>query len=232
MDLLFSGVTIVTMDEAMHVHFGAYLGVTGTKISYISKDPPPQAPKKIMDASGMVLMPGLINCHTHLAMSLLRGCAEDCGLSRWLSDCVLPREDRLDARSARAGVMLSLAECLRFGVTSVSDLYAFPEVTAQAVAEVGLKANIAPSMTLFTDETEDFDFEKDPARHRLQELVEQWHGHDAGRIRIDAGIHAPIPATTSSGSPSAPMPGNRGSGCRCTCLRRQGRRQSARSDVV
>lgn len=108
MDLLFSGVTIVTMDEAMHVHFGAYLGVTGTKISYISKDPPPQAPKKIMDASGMVLMPGLINCHTHLAMSLLRGCAEDCGLSRWLSDCVLPREDRLDARSARAGVMLSL----------------------------------------------------------------------------------------------------------------------------
>ena len=95
MDLLFSGVTIVTMDEAMHVHFGAYLGVTGTKISYISKDPPPQAPKKIMDASGMVLMPGLINCHTHLAMSLLRGCAEDCGLSRWLSDCVLPREDRL-----------------------------------------------------------------------------------------------------------------------------------------
>lgn len=172
MDLLFSGVTIVTMDEAMHVHFGAYLGVTGTKISYISKDPPPQAPKKIMDASGMVLMPGLINCHTHLAMSLLRGCAEDCGLSRWLSDCVLPREDRLDARSARAGVMLSLAECLRFGVTSVSDLYAFPEVTAQAVAEVGLKANIAPSMTLFTDETEDFDFEKDPDCRKLQELVE------------------------------------------------------------
>ena len=78
MDLLFSGVTIVTMDEAMHVLFGGYLGVTGTKISYISKDPPPQAPEKIMDATGMVLMPGLINCHTHLAMSLLRGCAEDC----------------------------------------------------------------------------------------------------------------------------------------------------------
>ncbi|OLA31893.1 MAG: hypothetical protein BHW33_01160 [Firmicutes bacterium CAG:137_57_8] len=177
--------------EAMHVLFGGYLGVTGTKISYISKDPPPQAPEKIMDATGMVLMPGLINCHTHLAMSLLRGCAEDCCLSRWLSDYVLPREDRLDARAARAGVMLSLAECLRFGVTSVSDLYSFPEVTAQAVAEVGIKANIAPALTLFADESEDFDFEKDPACHRLQELVEQWHGHDAGRIRIDAGIHAP-----------------------------------------
>ena len=75
MDLLFSGVTIVTMDEAMHVYFDAYLGVTGTKISYISKDPPTQAPQKIMDATGMVLMPGLINCHTHLALSLLRGYA-------------------------------------------------------------------------------------------------------------------------------------------------------------
>ena len=112
MDLLFSGVTIVTMDEAMHVYFDAYLGVTGTKISYISKDPPTQAPQKIMDATGMVLMPGLINCHTHLALSLLRGYAEDCGLSRWLSDCVLPREDRMDPRAARAGVLLSLAECI------------------------------------------------------------------------------------------------------------------------
>ena len=191
MDLLFSGVTIVTLDEAMHVHFGGYLGVTGTKISYISKDPPPQAPEKIMDATGMVLMPGLINCHTHLAMSLLRGCAEDCGLSRWLSDYVLPREDRLDARAARAGVMLSLAECLRFGITSVSDLYSFPDVTAGAVAEVGIKANIAPSLTLFADESEDFDFDKDPACRHLQELVERWHGYDGGRIRVDAGIHAP-----------------------------------------
>lgn len=191
MDLLFSGVTIVTLDEAMHVHFGGYLGVTGTKISYISKDPPPQAPEKIMDATGMVLMPGLINCHTHLAMSLLRGCAEDCGLSRWLSDYVLPREDRLDARAARAGVMLSLAECLRFGITSVSDLYSFPDVTAGAVAEVGIKANIAPSLTLFADESEDFDFDKDPACRHLQELVERWHGYDGGRIRVDVGIHAP-----------------------------------------
>ncbi len=46
-------------------------------------------------------------------------------------------------------------------------------------------------MTLFTDETEDFDFEKDPDCRKLQELVETWHGYDSGRIRIDAGIHAP-----------------------------------------
>lgn len=210
MDLLFSGVTIVTMDEAMHVYFDAYLGVTGTKISYISKDPPTQAPQKIMDATGMVLMPGLINCHTHLALSLLRGYAEDCGLSRWLSDCVLPREDRMDPRAARAGVLLSLAECIRFGITSVSDLYPFPEVTAQAVAEVGLRANIAPALTLFSDESEDFDFEKDPSCRKLQELVDQWHGYDAGRICVDAGIHAPYTSHYKLWEPLSDYAGEKG----------------------
>lgn len=188
MDILFSGVTIVTMDEAMRVLFSAYLGVTGTKISYIGKEAPKEAPEKIMDGTGMVLMPGLINCHTHLAMSLLRGAAEDCGPGQWLEEYVFPRTDRMDARAARAGVNLSLAECIRFGITSVSDLYAFPEMTAQAVADAGLKANIALPLTLFSDETEEFDFEKDPACRQLRTLAETWNGYDNGRIRIDAGL--------------------------------------------
>lgn len=190
MDILFSNVNIVTMDESMQVLFGAYLGVTGAKISYLGRTPPERTPEKIIDGTGMVLMPGLINCHTHLAMSLFRGCAEDCGLSQWLSDYIFPREDRLDRRAALAGVRLSLAECIRFGVTSVSDLYGFPAETAKAVAEAGLKANIAPALTLFADESEEFDFETDPACRELQQLVADWHGYDHGRIRIDAGIHA------------------------------------------
>lgn len=188
MDILFSSVTIVTMDEAMRVLFSAYLGVTGTKISYIGKEAPKEAPEKIMDGTGMVLMPGLINCHTHLAMSLLRGAAEDCGPGQWLEEYVFPRTDRMDARAARAGVNLSLAECIRFGITSVSDLYAFPEVTAQAVADAGLKANIALPLTLFSDEAEEFDFEKDPSCRQLRTLAETWNGYDNGRIRIDAGL--------------------------------------------
>ena len=104
MDTLFSNVTIVTMDEAMHVYFDAYLGVTDGKISYLAREAPKEKTKRLVPGEGMVLMPGLINCHTHLAMSLLRGCAEDCCLSRWLSDYVLPREDRLDAPAAPAGV--------------------------------------------------------------------------------------------------------------------------------
>lgn len=188
MDLLISNATILTMDEAMHIHFGAHLGITGSKITYIGKDAPKEAPEKIIDGTGMVVMPGLHNCHTHLATGLLRGAAEDCGQGQWFSDYVFPRTDHMDARAARAGVDLALAECIRFGVTSVSDLYGFPEVTAQAVKDAGLKANIALPLSLFADESQDFDFETDPACRVFRELVEQWNGHDDGRIRMDAGL--------------------------------------------
>ena len=64
MDTLFSNVTIVTMNEKMDVLLGSYLGVTDGKISYIAKVPPKQTPASIIDGTGMVLLPGLINCHT------------------------------------------------------------------------------------------------------------------------------------------------------------------------
>ena len=62
----------------------------------MAKKPPEEKPKKIIDATGMVLMPGLINCHTHLPMYLLRGYADDLNLQDWLQHYIFPREDRLD----------------------------------------------------------------------------------------------------------------------------------------
>ena len=113
MDTLFSNVTIVTMDEAMHVYFDAYLGVTDGKISYLAREAPKEKTKRLVPGEGMVLMPGLINCHTHLPMSVLRGYADDVELSSWLNDYIFPHEDRLDGRSAKAAALLSIAECVR-----------------------------------------------------------------------------------------------------------------------
>ncbi len=188
MDILISNATIVTMDEAMHIHFGGHLGITGEKITYVGKDAPKETPEKIIDGTGMVLMPGLINCHTHLATTLLRGAAEDCSQGQWFQDYIFPRTDRLDKEATRASIDLALAECLRFGVTSVSDLYGFPEVTAQAICDAGMKANIALPLSLYAQEDGDFDFEKDPACKEFCALVEKWHDFDHGRIRIDAGL--------------------------------------------
>ena len=125
MDTLFSHVTVVTMDERMSVWTDAFVGVTDGKISWLAKKAPEEKPAQIIDASGMVLMPGLINCHTHLPMSLLRGYADDLALQEWLNDYIFPREEHLDARSVKAATLLGIAECLRFGVTSFSDMYYF-----------------------------------------------------------------------------------------------------------
>lgn len=164
MDTLFSNVTIVTMYEAMHVYFDAYLGVTDGKISYLAREAPKEKTKRLVPGEGMVLMPGLINCHTHLPMSVLRGYADDVELSSWLNDYIFPHEDRLDGRSAKAAALLSIAECVRFGTTSISDMYNFCDEIAEAVAESGIKANIARGATLFG---EDFDFETHPACREL-----------------------------------------------------------------
>lgn len=189
MDTLISGVTVVTMNERMEVLFGAYIGVTDGKISYIGKTAPKEPPRTIVDGTGMVAIPGLINCHTHLTDTALRACLDDCAQPEALEQ-QLTRLSKMDERSAKASALLGIAECLRFGVTSVSDMGPLPEAVAQAAAQSGIKANIALSAQRFIDQYEDFDFETDEQCKMLCDTVEKWHGWEDGRIRIDAGIHA------------------------------------------
>lgn len=193
MDTLFSNVTVVTMDERMSVWTDAFVGVTDGKISWLSKKAPEEKPKQIIDAAGMVLMPGLIDCHTHLPMELLRGYADDLALQEWLNDYIFPREDHLDARSVKAATLLGIAECLRFGITSVSDMYNFSEAEAEAIAESGIKANLSRGTTMFLGD--DFDFETFPACQELVALHEKWDGYDGGRIKIEASIHGEYTST-------------------------------------
>ena len=189
MDTLISNVTVVTMNEKMEVLFGAYIGIEGGKIVSISKKAPDVAPETIIDGTGMVAMPGLVNAHTHLATTALRSLLDDQSQAEALQQ-LLQKEAKMDSRAALASAKLAIAECLRFGVTSVSDLYYYPEATAQAAADTGIKANIALSSYRFIDENEEFDFETDAQCQELVRVVEKWNGHDAGRIRIDAGIWA------------------------------------------
>ena len=188
MDILISNVTIVTMNEKMEVLFGAYLGVDGGKISYLGKTAPEEKPQTIIDGTGMVLMPGLINCHTQLATTALRSYLDDLSNTEALQE-QLKKEAKMDARSAKAAALMGIAECLRFGVTSVSDLYYYPDATAEAIAESGIKGNVALSAYRFINENEEFDFDTDEQCQELVRVTEKWHGHDDGRIKIDAGIH-------------------------------------------
>ena len=189
MDTLIANVTAVTMNEKMEVLFGAYLGIEEGKIAYIGKTAPEDAPKTIIDGTGMVAIPGLVNCHTHLPTAILRNLLDDATKADALKE-LLHRQSKMDERAGRAATRLAIAECLRFGITSVSDLYYSPEITAEIAAEIGIKANVALAATRFVDDSEEFDFETDPGCRSLVKAVEKWHNYDGGRIKIDAGIHA------------------------------------------
>lgn len=189
MDTLITNVTAVTMTPGTEVLFGVNIGITDGKIEFISKKVPEEMPKTIIEGTGMVAMPGLINCHTHLATSVLR-CFTDDLTNKEALEALLQKEAKMDSRGAKAAALLSIAECLRFGVTSVSDLYYYPNATAQAVAESGIKANLALSSYRYIDQNEEFDFETDEQCRELQKVVDKWHGYDNGRIKIDAGIFA------------------------------------------
>jgi 5-methylthioadenosine/S-adenosylhomocysteine deaminase len=92
---------------------------------------------------GHALMPGLVNAHTHAAMSLLRGMADDLPLMQWLQDYIWPTEGRwVDEQFIHAGAGLAFAEMLRGGTTCINDMYFFPEVTARLAEEIGLRAVI------------------------------------------------------------------------------------------
>ncbi len=187
MDTLFSNITAVTMADKLPVILGAYIGVTNGKISYISTKAPQEPANQVIDGRGMVLMPGLINCHTHIPMTPLRGYGDDHNLSDWLNNYIFPKEDLWDARAIRAATLLGLAECLRFGTTSISDMYYFSDTICQCVDEVGIKGNISRSITVFED---DYCFDKHAPSQELVALKEKWHGHDHGRIQVEASIHA------------------------------------------
>ena len=189
MDTLISNATVVTMNPRMDVLFGGYIGICDGKITYVGKEPPAEQPEKIVDGTGMVAIPGLVNAHTHLITTVLRNYIDDADSHEAL-EMLLQKTAKLDAKGAKASALLGIAECLRFGITSVSDLGEFPEAVAEAAAGSGIRANIALAANRFADAAEEFDFEEDPQCQTLSRLVDRWHGYDNGRLRIDAGIYA------------------------------------------
>ena len=178
------------MDEKNTVLTDGFVGVADGKIAWLDQKAPAEKPQKIIDGTGLVLMPGLINCHAHMPMTLLRGYADDYDLQTWLNDHIFPREEKLDGRAVKAATQLAIAECLRFGVTSVSDMYYFCDEMCQAVADSGIKANISRGTSWFGDTTDPLDLDTFPAYRELVDLHQKWHNYDNGRIKIDVSIHA------------------------------------------
>ena len=113
------------------------------RIAKIGCDLRDEGGDEVIDGRGKLAIPGLINGHTHLAMTLLRGYADDMELMPWLKEKIWPLEARLTAEDVRWGVKLGCLELIRFGITGFNDMYYFPDETAQATREMGLRAFIS-----------------------------------------------------------------------------------------
>ena len=142
--MLFKNITI--LDENLEIHDNKYVYVNKDKISYIGDSMPQGEFDRVIDGKGKLLMSGFFNAHAHSPMTLMRGYGENMVLQDWLTKKIFPFEDKLYSEAVYWATMLAMAESLRFGIVSTSDMYYFCEDMARAVIDSGAKANISRSI--------------------------------------------------------------------------------------
>lgn len=174
---------ILTMANPVNECQVGDIGIEDDRIAYIGDVPGSFKADKVIDGTDTIAMPGLINTHTHIAMSLMRNYADDLPFWPWLTEKIWPVEEKLTASDVYWGSLLSIAEMIRSGITAFADMYFFTEETVKAVSESGMRANLSRGLV-----------EDEDADAKLQENVEvynRYHDSANGRIKIDLGPHAP-----------------------------------------
>lgn len=141
-------------------------------------------PERVIDGKDHLCLPGLINCHTHAAMTLLRSYADDLPLMHWLEKKIWPMEARLTGDDVYWGTLLAIVEMIESGTTTFSDMYFFTDRVAEAVEVSGVRACLSRGLIGIGDSAEQ-------GLEESRELLEKWQGAADGRISIWLGPHAP-----------------------------------------
>lgn len=193
-DLILKNAVLLTMNEMLSIHEPGAVAVQEDHIIAVgSEDDVCQqyTSEQTVDCHGKVLMPGLINAHTHAAMTLLRGLADDLRLDVWLMGYMMPVERQfVSSDFVQLGTQLACAEMIRSGVTCFADMYYFEDDAAQATANAGLRAVCAQTILKFPG-PDARDYEEALDRSRI--FVQKWHGHPL--IQPAVGPHAPYTCT-------------------------------------
>ncbi len=185
MSILFKNVRL--LEEYGYGESTVNVLVNGTSVYYVGKNIPDEKADRVVEGNGNLLMPAFYNTHCHSAMTLFRGYGDDLPLQRWLTEKIFPAEDRLNGERVYWGSMLAIAEMIKNGVVSFSDMYFFLDETARAVEETGIKANLSRSIVSFD---KDADFSLDQRVLESVDIFNRWHGKADGRIKIDMSLHA------------------------------------------
>jgi len=193
-DWILHNATVLTMDDEYHIFNPGAVAVKDDSILDVGSEKEvlkEYQSEQIFDCGGKILMPGLINAHTHVPMTLLRGLADDLRLDVWLMGYMMPVErEFVSPEFVRLGTQLACAECIRSGVTTFVDMYYFESEVAKATAEAGLRAVCSQSVLKFPS-PDATSYEESLAA--AEDFIKTWKDHPL--IIPSIGPHAPYTCT-------------------------------------
>lgn len=178
-DLLLSNAIVLTMDSDMNMYEPGAVAVNGNAIVAVGPEKDIKSKytgKETIDCGGKVLMPGLINAHTHVPMTLLRGLSDDVRLDVWLMGYIMPVErEFITPDAVRLGTSIGSAEFIRSGITAFNDMYYFESTVAEATAQAGLRAVCGQTILKFpAPDAESYEDSLAQARS----FIEEWKDHE------------------------------------------------------
>jgi 5-methylthioadenosine/S-adenosylhomocysteine deaminase len=192
-DLILSNCTIVTMDSSYSIIQNGALVITGDTITAIGSSQllNDYEAEEVIDCSGLTLMPGLVNAHTHAPMTLLRGLADDLRLDVWLMGYMMPTErEFVDPEFVYLGTLLGCAEMIRSGITTYCDMYYFEDSVASATVAAGMRGVLGQTVLKFpSPDAESYESGLSLAR----EFIKKWKGHPL--VIPAVAPHAPYTTT-------------------------------------
>ncbi|SEQ40035.1 Cytosine/adenosine deaminase [Devosia sp. YR412] len=186
MTTLLTNAWILTLDDALTEHNPGWIQIDGTTITALGSGTPPSITgAEVVDCGGDVVMPGMVNTHCHMGMSVFRGLAED--VDDRLYRYILPLERKfVTAEMVRIGTTLSALELIQGGVTTVADMYYFETEVAEVCDTAGLRAIVGQTLADF-DPPDHKDFDEGFAR--VDELVDRYRDHPL--VTPSIAPHAP-----------------------------------------
>ncbi len=193
-DTLLTNGYVVTMDDEMQLYRDGSVAITGNEIVAIGPTAEIEAAytaETVIDCENCIISPGLVNAHTHAAMTLLRGLADDLRLDVWLYGYMMPVErEFVDQGFCYTGTLLACAEMIRSGVTTFCDMYYNEAEVAQATVEAGMRAILGQTILKFPSPDAS---SYDESLQYCRSFIEQWRGHPL--IVPAVAPHAPYTAT-------------------------------------
>ncbi|MDA8096681.1 MAG: amidohydrolase [Clostridia bacterium] len=186
MSILIRDVDILPLDGSPLVR-GGEIAIEGNRITVVGGTGSVTddfKPEIVIDGQGLLASPGLINCHTHAAMTLFRGYADDLPLMKWLNNKIWPIENKLTEEDIYWATMLACLEMIKSGTTAFADMYFHMDQVARAVSETGMRASLCRGLIGVAPNA-------DEALEWSFGFAREFHESAEGRITVMLGPHAP-----------------------------------------